>query len=192
MGWRGCPHWSVGGLYHTASGGVAVSKAEITSPYISDIHLLHSLEGGRKFLLPKGEARRTWIVWVQQIFMSPDWLCMINCMIPKPTEALMITEKWCKTAQSNAMKHYVCKETQNNYCTSCQFPVIRLVNWMGDIFWMSHSFTRAIVGRVTFKKCLPPNIYARTVRIEKPMAEVAAFLAMADIHWKCRPVCKVI
>ena len=39
--------------------------------------------------------------------------------------------------------------------------------------------TRSIVGRVTLKKCHMREIYARTVRIEKPMAmaAVAAFLA---------------
>ena len=53
---------------------------------------------------------------------------------------------------------------------------------MGDIFECHTVFTRAIVGRVTFKKYHMREIYARTVnvRIEKPMAVVATFLATSE------------
>ena len=40
-------------------------------------------------------------------------------------------------------------------------------------------FTKIIVGRATLKKYRPSEIYARTVRIEKPMEEVTAFLAIS-------------
>ena len=47
----------------------------------------------------------------------------------------------------------------------------------GQHFFNVTVFTRGIVGRVIFKKCHMRKIYARTVRIEKPMAAVTAFLA---------------
>ena len=49
--------------------------------------------------------------------------------------------------------------------------------WNGDIFECHTVFSRVIVGRLTFKKCHMREICARTVRVEKPMAAVAAFLA---------------
>ena len=55
-------------------------------------------------------------------------------------------------------------------------------------FFECHTvFTRAIVGRVTLRKSHPHEIYARTVRIEKPMADIATFLARGDNHWKMSP-----
>ena len=79
--------------------------------------------------------------------------------------------------QSTIAWMWLHKVNNAHYFTSCQFPAIWLVNWTGDIFECHTVFTRAIVGRVTLKKCHMREIYARTVRIEKPMAAVAAFLA---------------
>ena len=85
------------------------------------------------------------------------------------------TECPISTTNFTALRHCLC-DIKN--CHPANRPIRLLeINMRYNNFECHTVFTMAIEGRVTFKQMSHARIYARTVRTEKPMAAVAAFLA---------------
>ena len=88
-----------------------------------------------------------------------------------------------------------CSSNMYDYFTSCQFPVIWLVNWKGDIFEYHTVFTKAIEGRATLKNVTCAKLFAYGLNWETNGGRrgiLSNVIATGDIQWKCRPVRKVI